>query len=302
MASFPKYYTLNNGIQCPIIGEGTHFVKNVIASVVYQSIKDGVRFIDTASIYDDEEEVGEGIKKALDEKIVKREELYVVTKLWTDERDDIEGALRRSLKKLKLDYVDLYLDHWPIFYLKEKNNIKTHNVPMHIMWEEMEKLVVKGLTKSIGVSNYNVQSLHNLLSFCKIKPVFNQVEFHPYLYQKELLNYCNSENIKIIAYNPICRGAYVNMEKEKLNLLEEPIVKELAEKYKKTPGQIVLNWLINLGIVPIPRTGKPERMKENLDSTTFVMEKDDYEKVSNLNKNHRFNWYPGEYDPVDIFY
>ena len=109
--SLPKEITLNNGIKCPSIGQGTHFVKNVIADVVYQSIKDGVRLIDTASIYNDEEEVGQGIKKALDEKIVKREDLFVITKLWTDERDDIEGALRRSLKKLQLNYVDFYLDH-----------------------------------------------------------------------------------------------------------------------------------------------------------------------------------------------
>ena len=140
------------------------------------------------------------------------------------------------------------------------------------------------------------------LSFAKIKPVFNQVEFHPYLYQKKLLDYCNAENIKIIAYNPLVRGAYVNMEKEKLNLLEEPIIKELSEKYKKTAGQIALNWLIHLGIVPIPRTGKPERMKENLESVNFKMDDADYEKVSSLNKDHRFNFFPGEYDPVDIFF
>ena len=296
---FPKEYKLNNGLTCPIIGQGTHGVKDVISQVVYQSIKDGVRFLDCAFIYNDEKEVGDGIKKAIADGLCKREDLFIVSKLWTENRADIEGEMKRTLEKLQLDYVDLYLDHWPVFFYYDKGK-KITSKPMHVMWAEFESLVKKGYTKSIGVSNYNVQSLQNLLSFCEIKPAFNEVEFHPYLYQKDLLDFCEKEGIKLIGYNPICRGAYVNIEKSGLNLLEEPVIKELAAKYKKTPGQIALNWQVHCGVIPIPRTGKPERMRENLGSVEFKMDDADYEKVTGLNRNHRFNNFT-EFPGINIF-
>jgi diketogulonate reductase-like aldo/keto reductase len=162
---------------------------------------------------------------------------------------------------------------------------------MHILWPKFESLIEKKYTKNIGVSNYNVQSLVNLLSFCKIKPFANEVEFHPYLYQKNLLYFCEKENIKVLAYNPLCKGNYdyhTGNEKIEFELLAHPIIKELAEKYKKTPGQIVLNWEIQKNVIPIPATKKSSRMKENLGSLEFNIEKEDIEKVDSLNKNYRF--------------
>ena len=276
------------------LGLGTAQIGNTknISEVVYNSIKSGIRLIDTAEVYGSEVGVGLGIKKAIEEGIVKREDLFIITKCYPYSKNDPENAIKNSLKNLKLDYVDLYLDHWPAFVeINEKGENYNLN-PMHILWPKFESLIEKKYTKNIGVSNYNVQSLVNLLSFCKIKPFANEVEFHPYLYQKNLLSYCEKENIKIIAYNPICKGNYdYHKGKEKLNLdlLNEPIIKELSNKYKKTPGQIVLNWEINKNVIPIPATSKTTRMKENLGALEFTVDESDIKKVDNLNKNYRFS-------------
>ena len=288
MADSSKKLKLNNGLLIPIIGLGTTGMKS--EEVVYQSIKDGTRLIDTASFYKNEVEVGNGIKKALNEGIIKREDLFVVTKVWADEKEDPEKALKNSLKRLQLDYVDLYLDHWPCSKsYTEKNDIKL--VSINDMWPKMEKLVEQGLTKSIGVSNYNVQNLLNILSFCKIKPVINEVEFHPYLYQKELKEFCDKEDIKILGFYPFIKGKKTNnkfeklMNEKNLDLLNEKLFKDLSKKYGKTVGQVILNWHIHLGVIPIPGTHNPNRMKENLDSSNFTMEEEDYQKIGNSFKD-----------------
>ena len=291
MSSQLKLIKLNNGYTCPIIGLGTSHNNN--EEVIYQSIKDGTRLIDTAAAYKNEEEVGRAIKKAIDEKIVKREDLFIITKLNIPEKEDPETAIRNSLKRLQLNYVDLYLDHWPSFNnYKEPGKYKL--VPVEKTWATMEKLVELGLTKSIGVSNYNVQNLLNLLSFCKIKPTFNEVEFHPYLFQKGLKEFCDKENIKILSYNPLIKGSYCLrsekiMKERNLNLFNEPVVLDLAKAYSKTPGQIILNWHIHIGVIPIPGTKNPNRMKENLCATDFTMKEEEYEKLSSFeDKQYRF--------------
>jgi len=293
MVDSVKTLKLNNDLICPIIGLGTTRMKNV-EEVVYQSIKDGTRLIDTASKYENEVEVGKGINKAIKEGIVKREDLFVVTKMWLNEKEDPEKALKGSLERLQLEYVDLYLDHWPSGKCYNgKNDFKF--ISIKDIWPKMEKLVEQGLTKSIGVSNYNVQNLLIILSLCKIKPVANQVEFHPYLYQKDLKEFCDKENIKIISYYPLIKGVNFKkrfekiMKEKNLDLLNENIVLNLAKKYGKTPGQIILNWHIHLGVIPIPGTSNPERMRENLESSEFKMDDKDYEALSSFNdKQFRF--------------
>ena len=277
------------------------------SEVIYQSIKDGTRLIDTASKYGNEEEVGKGIKRAIEEEIVKRDDLFIVTKCWISEKEDPEKALRQSLVRLGLDYVDLYLDHWPsgkCYGGKEDFKL----VSMKEMWPKMENLVDQGLTKSIGVSNYNVQNLLIILSICKIKPAVDEVEFHPYLYQKDLKEFCDKIGITIFAYNPLVKGSYCKNRHEKimnekgLDLLNEDIIKNLSHKYGKTPGQIVLNWHIHFGIVPIPGTSNPERMKENLESTKFTLDENDIQSISSLveTKEFRFCDSFGLYG-IDIF-
>ena len=263
-----------------------------ISEVVYTSIKDGVRLIDTAANYGSEEGIGKGIKKAIDEGIVKREDLFITTKLSTHERKDPEQGIKNSLKRLGLAYVDLYLDHWPKFFDYDKETGKKINIlPLHKLWPLMESFVEKGYTKYIGVSNYSVQTLLNLLSFCKIKPLVNEVESHPYLNQKKLLEFCKSEDILLFGYNPLVLGKYCEKtvpEKKDRDLLNEKVITDLAKKYNKTSGQIIFNWFLAKDIIPIPMTSNPHRMKENLVATEFKLSKEEVEAIDGLNRNQRF--------------
>ena len=307
MSESNRNHKLNNGLTIPIIGLGTTTImgigpggilgnkgKKEIEEIVYKSIKNGARLIDTASKYDNEVELGRGIKKAIDEGIVKREDLFIITKMWPNEKEDPEKALKNSLSRLQLDYIDLYLDHWPSSKCYNgKEDFKL--ISIRDLWPKMEKLVEQGLAKSIGVSNYNVQNLLIVLSICKIKPVVNEVEFHPYLYQKDLKEFCDKEDIKIVAYYPLIKGANFRtryekiMKEKKMNLLNEEIVKSLAKKYEKTVGQIILNWHIHLGVIPIPGTFNPDRMKENLAAADFKMEENDIQSLCSFSdKQYRF--------------
>ena len=171
-----------------------------------------------------------------------------------------------------------------IYYIIIKNKF------FIILNKLMESFVEKGYTKHIGVSNFNVQSLLNLLSFCKIKPLVNEIEFHPYLFQKKLVEFCRRENILLFGYNPLVKGCYCadTAEENMRNLLGEKIIIDLSKKYNKTVGQIVLNWNISREVIPIPMTSNLHRMKENLGSTEFVMEPNDLKKIDELNRNQRY--------------
>ena len=280
-----KYLELNNKekTKCPLIGLGTGEITD--DNVVYQSIVDGVRLIDTEP--SKEEIVGQGIKRALDEKKVKREELFIVTKLELEEKENPEEALRKSLKRLQLDYVDLYLDHWPsCISINNKKHYKL--IPVRDTWKEMEKLYEMKLTKAIGISNYNVGNIFNILSICKYKPAVNEVEFHPFLYQKDLKDFCDKEQIVLFAYYPLAKGHYAD---EHFNLFKEKIVKKAKnENNVLTEGQIILNWHISQGVVPIPGTSKSNRMKDNLGALKYEMKPEYIELLGRDEENQkRFN-------------
>ena len=305
MSQLPKYFKSGN-TKIPSIGIGTAYMTSDISEIIFSSIRDGTRLIDTAAVYGSEQGVGKGIKKAIKEGIIKREDLFVTTKLSIYDMINPEKGIKNSLKNLDLDYIDLYLIHWPKFFDYDKEGKKIHLAPLHKTWPLMESFIEKGYTKHIGVSNFNVQSLLNLLSFCEIKPLVNEIEFHPYLYQKKLRDFCLKENIILFGYNPLVKGCYcadIAEEKDR-NLLGEKIIIDLSKKYKKTPGQIVLNWSVARDVIPIPMTSNLHRMKENLASTEFVMNKEDLEKIDALNSHRRFglsgNWdvYDNE---IDVF-
>ena len=301
----PNYIELYNGLKCPTIGLGTALIKTEEdISVVYQSILDGVRLIDIEP--SNEIIVGKAIKNAIIKKLVKRKDLFIVAKLELEKKDNPEKALSDSLERLQLKYVDLYLDQWPSckIYKEPKSDIL---IPVKDTWKKMESLVGKGLTKSIGVCNYTIVNILNILSVCKIKPAIIEVEFHPYLYQKDLKKFCDLENIKIFAYNPLVKGEYCKKDPSYPNsydlFRESPIMFLYRnEKYKHlTRGQIVLNWYLSLGIIPIIGTSKPYRMRENLGAATFTMSKRNIDLIGSFeDKQHRFN---NGYDifGVDIF-
>ena len=276
----------------PKIGLGTALIKteNDI-EVVFQSIKDGVRLIDTEPA--NEILVGRGIKKAIENGVVQRKDLFIITKLELEEKENPRNALINSLGRLQLDYVDLYLDHWPscINFLNPEKTIK---IPVSTTWNKMEQLVSEGLTKFIGLSNYNVENIFNILSTCVIKPFALEVEFNPYLFQADLKTFCDKEDIKLIAYNPLARGEYCDKDyilENKLDLFKENAIKFLAKEYNKTEAQIVLNWHKCLGVIPIPGTSNPQRMKENLKAMGFEIDKKYvYGLLGSLeDKQHRFN-------------
>ena len=302
----PIYRVLNNKLKCPLIGLGTALIKtNEDMNIVYQSIVDGVRLIDVQP--GSEEIVAQGIENALKDKKVKRKELFLVAKLELKDKENPEKALTETLEKLKLEYVDLYLDQWPsCSNYNEPKEKRKKPIPVRDTWEKMEQLVNKKLTKSIGVCNYNVENLLNIISICKIKPVVNEVEFHPYLYQKDLKEFCDLENIIIFAYNPFVKGEYCKNDPSynSYDLFKEAPITFLFrnENYKNlTMGQIILNWYLSLGIVPIPGTSKIDRMKENLQAINFSINKRNIDIIGSFeSKQHRFN---NSYDifGVDIF-
>jgi diketogulonate reductase-like aldo/keto reductase len=268
----------------PNIGIGTRKDKTKPEDIRTAIVDYNYRLIDTASFYEVEEEVGEGIKAAGEK--VPRNDIFVSSKIWNDQKDNVEGALRESLKRLQLDHLDLYLIHWPMGVCVNESTWKYKQRPMHEVWADMETCVRKGLTKHIGVSNFHVQLLLDILSYAEIPPFANEVELHPYCAQRKLVKYCLLNKIRPIAYGPLTAPGQAPV-----CVIEDHTIKDLAEKYKKTPGQICLQWGMANGHVVIPQTNKPKRMEENMDSTKFKIEEDDLKKIDGLDKAERI------YDP-----
>ncbi|KAI7869910.1 NADP-dependent oxidoreductase domain-containing protein [Spinellus fusiger] len=280
---------LNNGTDFPLIGFGT-FGGPDAPEAVYHATKSalemGYRHIDTAYFYETEESIG----KAIRESKVPREEIQLTTKLWQTfhKPEHVRPACERSIKELGLDYLDQYLMHWPMawefggydhdkIYIKdEDNDIKCIDVPVIDTWRAMEQLVKDGLVRTIGVSNFSIPMLEDLLSQCEIPPAINQVEIHPFMPQEELLAYCNSKNITLTAYSPLGNPGF-RIGYNSLSILEEPTVLEMAKKYNKSPVQVLLNWGLNRGYAVIPKSVKPDRIKANLEH--FKMDAEDIETL-----------------------
>ena len=257
-------------------------------------MKAGYIHIDTGSFYHNEELIGEVLEDCLKQG-KKREELHIATKFWHTEYDDVEAALKRSMKKLKLDYVDLYYMHWPAGFFTESKK------PVHVLWAEMESFVDKGLVKSLGVSNFNGQLLRDLLCYAKHKPVVNQIELNPQNAQVALIDFHLHEevNVRPVAYCPIARPGASNLGdkltgKEWPDLRENPFLQELAAKYKKSVVQIMLNWGICRGHMVIPKGDCLEHITENIDIFDFKLTDEEVKKVCDLNQNkrlpHKFFW------------
>ncbi|MCR4369365.1 MAG: aldo/keto reductase [archaeon] len=253
----------------PLLGLGTWEARGEEAKLaVKYAIEKGYRLIDTASFYGNEHEVGAGIKESK----TKRKEIFLTTKLWNSEHDNVKAALGASLSRLGLDYVDLYLIHWPV----SKKRIST--------WKEFERLDSKKV-RGIGVSNFTKRHLTELLKHAKIVPCVNQVEFHPYLYQKELLEFCTKNEIQLEAYSPLGRGA----------ILRDRKIREIGENHSKTPAQIVLRWHLQHGVIPIPKTVRKERLEENASIFDFELSEAQMRSIDSLERSRHFVSDPEKY-------
>ncbi|MEW9051273.1 MAG: aldo/keto reductase [Neobacillus sp.] len=264
---------LHNGVKMPWFGLGVFKVKEgeEVVSSVKAALQNGYISIDTAAVYKNEEGVGQGIKEAG----IPREELFITTKVWNADQgyESTLQAFETSLNKLGLDYLDLYLIHWP----GKDKYLDT--------WKALEKLYKDGRVRAIGVSNFKVHHLESLISQAEIKPMVNQVEYHPHLTQEELLEYCKQEGIQLEAWSPLKQG----------ELLTDPIINSLAEKYNKTAAQIILRWDLQNGVVTIPKSVKESRIIANASIFDFELTVEDMEKISALNKNERVGPDPDDF-------
>lgn len=274
-----EFVTFYNGNKMPIIGLGTFRVENndQCKDAVKHAIENGYRHIDTAMIYDNEEMVGQGIAEGLASTGLDRSDLFVTSKLWLVDygRSNVAEAYETSLSKLGLDYLDLYLMHWP--GLDEALMIDT--------WQGMEDLYKNDKVKNIGVSNFNAEHLEALLAQVSIKPVINQVEFHPYLTQSELRRYLEVQNIHVESWSPLMNA----------QILEDDIVKSVASEINKTPAQVIIRWNIEHGVVVIPKSVTPSRIEENLNVFDFELTKEHIERLDSLNEDKRIGPNPSEY-------
>lgn len=289
-----------NNDQMPILGLGTwKSSKGEVFTAVKEAIKMGYRHIDCAAIYMNEKEIGKAINECLSEGIVKREELWITSKLWNNShgKDNVIPALKKTLSDLQLDYLDLYLIHWPVAFkpqvfsaMRAEQYLSLEEQPIADTWLGMEAAVEQGLARHIGVCNFSIKKLKHLLSHSKIKPSVNQVEVNPYFQQDALSEFCRDNNIYLTAYSPLGsfdRPAGMKAKDEPV-LFEDPILNELADKKGLSVAQVILAWIRQRGISAIPKSVNPERMKQNLDSTSIELTPEEMNIVQSVNKNRRY--------------
>lgn len=251
MGKIARTKTLYNGIEIPSVGYGTFLLDNEIVRLTVQTaLAAGYRLIDTASMYQNEEGIGKGLRDSG----VPREEVFIMSKLWNSEHG-FHGALKafsQSRERLDTDYIDLYLIHWP-----KEENLET--------WSALEKLYKDGKVRAIGVSNFKIHHLQEIIDSCEIIPMINQVELHPQYAQQRLRGFCDKFDILISSWAPLMRG----------NVKDIPLLQKMAEKYAKTPAQIMLRWHLQLGVIPLPKSVREAHIRENIDIFDFELSREE---------------------------
>jgi methylglyoxal/glyoxal reductase len=254
---------LNNGVEIPRLGLGVYQSPpgEITLRAVRYALKIGYRHIDTAQLYGNEADVG----RALLESGINRKEIFITTKVWNSYQgyDSTLQACEGSLRRLGLSYVDLYLIHWPVQGVSDET------------WRAMIKLWRQGKAQAIGVSNYSISQLKEVLENSDVVPAVDQVEFHPFLYQQELLRFCRNNRIQLEAYSPLTRG----------NRLNHPNIVEVAKKYDKTPAQVLIRWSLQHDVVVIPKSIHEDRIRENSQVFDFQLEPEDMKTLDSLNEN-----------------
>jgi D-xylose reductase len=302
---------LANGDRMPAVGLGFWKIEpDRAANTVEAAIRCGYRHLDCACDYGNEPEVGAGLRQVLRTGLCKREALWVTSKLWNTYHaaEHVRPALERSLRDLQVDYLDLYLIHFPIalryvpfekryppgwFYDPDsaQPHMEPARVPISETWQAMEDLVRSGLVRNIGVCNFNVSLLRDLLAYAEVAPAVLQVELHPLLAQEKLLRFCREHGVVVTAFSPLGAASYFSLgmaEKEE-SVLEHAVVRDAAARHGKTPAQVVLRWGIQRGTAVVPKTTRPERLRENLAIFDFELSPDEMAAITRLDRNRRFN-------------
>lgn len=303
--------TLNTGSHMPMLGLGTWKIdQSQCADVVVAAAKAGYRHFDCACDYGNEKEVGEGLKRIIDEGIATRDQLWITSKLWNTyhAKEHVRPACEKTLSDLGLDYVDLYLIHFPIALKfvpfedryppewfndpsSEKPGMVTEAVPIRETWEAMESLVDAGLAKNIGVCNFGVSLIRDMLAYAKIRPSVLQVELHPRLTQEKLLRYCGQEDIAVTAFSSFGPSSYyqLGMAEKSESIMDHEVVQSIAKETGKTPGQVLLRWAVQRGTIVIPKASSEKHLLENAAIFDFDLTNDQMSSISGLNQNRRFN-------------
>lgn len=307
LASPSPVYKLNSGYEMPVIAYGTFRSKSSeVGPAVIHAIEAGYRHFDLAHVYGNEKEIGQAFQQAFEKKLVTREELFITGKLWNSDHDVdiVPQACAVSLKDLQLDYFDLYLIHFPVCW--KHTGLETPSwgaselgtTSLIDTWRAMEQLVEKGVCKSIGVSNYPLLLMHDLTTQAKIQPACNQIEVHAYYQRESLVNYCLSRNICVTAHTPLGGGRANNDTWQTPIPLEDPVICNIAEAHGKSAAQVLLRFLLQNGIVVLPKSVKPHRMAENLNLLDFALTEEDMAKISKLEKYISYKTNP---NPLSAF-
>jgi D-xylose reductase len=311
---------LNNGKEIPQVGFGLWKVTEDTANVVYEAIKAGYRLFDGAFDYGNEKEAGVGVKRAIDEGLVKREDLFIVSKLWNTfhEKERVEPIVRQQLEWWGLEYFDVFYIHFPVAleyvdpkdsypsgWANLKGKVVQSKASIQETWEAMESLVDLGLAKTIGVSNFQGALLIDLLRYARIRPAVLQVEIHPYLTQNALVEFAKAENIAVVAYSSFGPQSFIELKWDKAidcpPLFQHPVVTSLAKKHSKTPAQVLLRWSTQRGSAIIPKSTSVDKMIQNLESLTFDLAQEEIDSITALNQNIRFNNPPDYLGTLFIF-